>query len=393
MQLVTSVDWFQYIVHVTDIEMRGTKDFTIQVMEYGTRIYKEVYEVSYKGELFAVVAAFPRLPQLNPVQAQVKILNNWLTNRKCKQLINRMNRQLNWDFQNVSRVDLAIDFKRFKGNKSPEKFIHDFTSGNIRKLGRGNWSQYGKVSQNGLRYETLKFGSETSKVSYKLYNKTKEMDAVKMKPYIVDLWRSNGITDGADVWRLEFSLKSDKRNVVDLETGEVINLHEVSFFDKEVRKEILNQLLKQYWQFVPKPKKKRAKISRGKRIDFFDLTNVNTGRYDRLLNEVKKDATRSEKIFLKRLKEVNDDLRGKNQMGLYGANVTSRFIDELMTLRIMKLGLTKWARYKDILPTQIIEQIEEINRKSVEENIDLTGQGKLVTQLVMQFPSAKQPLN
>lgn len=368
MQLITSVDWYQYMCTLNTESIVGNSNFQLQKKEYGTRMFKEVHEVSYNGEPFAVIAAFPRLTHMDALSAQIKVLNNWLTVDSCYDLIQQMNNELGFRFKSLSRVDLAVDFKRFKGGKSVEKFISQFDAGLVRKLGKGNVSNYSKYSARGIRHETLKFGSETSRISYKLYNKSKEMDAVKMKPYIIDYWKLNGIENsgihlngqkqGQDVWRLEFSVKSRNEEVFDMNTGEIMPFQLLNYFDVSVRENYLQALLDKYWQFVKKPKKRVSKYSRLSRIEFFTF---NPTAYYFQKGDVTKDVTRSEKILANYiLKTVNDDLRSKNYFDVGQPLYTANLLDDIMKRRLEKNNLVSWAIKKGIYPNQGVEAPPEL---------------------------------
>ena len=58
-----------------------------------------------------------------------------------------------------------------------------------------------------------------SNVDTYLYNKTKEMQDKKYKPWIVEAWKRAGIDTSKDVWRLEFSLHNPRFIVRDNITG------------------------------------------------------------------------------------------------------------------------------------------------------------------------------
>ena len=56
----------------------------------------------------------------------------------------------------------------------------------------------------------LRIGSPGSNISAYLYDKTKEMNEVKHKPWIHEKWQANGINTDETVYRLEISLKEFK---------------------------------------------------------------------------------------------------------------------------------------------------------------------------------------
>lgn len=224
----------------------------------------------------------------------------------------------------ISRLDIAMDFQYFDNGLSPRNFIRNFHKNKYWKVGSKKFTAIGEIDEN-LNYEYIRFGSPTSAVKVYLYNKTKELNDVKDKAYIRALWSENGMAD-KDVWRLEISIKSDARHLIDLtgelvksgntlvnkETGSIIDkdaitqvdskgkIHEVvpitidSISDKYRVMSLYDKLIRHYFRFRYKEtgvRKDRAKavdlIKIGKGDENFRPTKVlkshDAGRMDRMV--------------------------------------------------------------------------------------------------------------
>lgn len=118
----------------------------------------------------------------------------------------------------ISRLDIAMDFQYFDNGLSPRTFIRNFHKNKYWKIGSKKFTAIGTIDEN-IDYEYIRFGAPTSSVKVYLYNKSRELDDVKDKPYIRAVWMESGMEKG-DVWRLEVSIKSDATQLVDL-SGEV----------------------------------------------------------------------------------------------------------------------------------------------------------------------------
>lgn len=130
--------------------------------------------------------------------------------RECIALLSQVCEHM---FNSFSRLDVCLDFQ-----------VNDTQSAIIRKLFNGSMYVQGKAEGSIFWHESeykgiksraphcLSWGSPTSKIRCKLYNKSREQNLLSEgkepeKPYIVDIWKSAGF-DILRMWRLEFSLTS-----------------------------------------------------------------------------------------------------------------------------------------------------------------------------------------
>lgn len=239
------------------------------------------------------------------------------------------------EFQNFARLDLSLDFQQFENGMNPALFIKRYLTGSILKVGKAaKFKVVGSQNDEGHVYESIRFGSLLSEISYYMYNKTKEMEQVKWKAWINDKWEKNGFDASKDVWRLEFSLKSSHKVLIDTESGETKALHSLDTLKRDNTQLAFEVLRDKYWQFVWNDG--QVKKSRMRKLKLFSPC-----KFPFMLSETEgyQDATRSTKIFIKKLEETATELRGHDMEGVFSAT-------HLKHKLIHQYGLQQWAHQK-----------------------------------------------
>ena len=147
----------------------------------------------------------------------------------------------------------AYDFEYFDSGDQPARFARRYVQGRYRKINQAKLNAYGQDNWSIFQWQTLSWGSPTSMVSTKLYNKSLEIQTVsKEKVYIKRAWFDAGLVDdpinftklGRDgkpytpeIWRVEFSMKSKAEGwlVIEDQSGKKVKkkpiLHKLSLFD------------------------------------------------------------------------------------------------------------------------------------------------------------------
>lgn len=303
--MVIGLDWLQLHCKRNIVQNIGQCGiYTCKKLNYQTRIMKSVYEIFVYGERCGTIACDPHSGILKKETALLKIENKFLYRKDITQFVASLLTSLQFTFISFSRIDTYCDFQHFTDYHNPEKFIHSFLDNSALKKGQSKFKVQGEHT-NCNSYSYLKFGSETSEVSYYLYNKSKELREVKMKPWIYESWKDAGFTNDIDSWRLEFSLKSSVREIVNLETGEVNPVKDLRMTEAEFYKALYTTLYQKYFSFVVNDGQKRK--DRMKPIDLLDFGNIST-IIMRLSDKI--ESNRSHKIFLKQLYNLNQTLRG-----------------------------------------------------------------------------------
>lgn len=329
-----SLDWvqIQVIVPRKDYEFCSGV-YQIKREDYQTRHFKDVFVISHKDEPVATLAANPHSHILDFNCGLLKIHNKFLYNHDFIFWLRQFLKGAQLTFKSISRLDIALDFTDFAYGLKPEKFIKSFLSDKIMKTGKARFKCEGSQDKE-TTFHYLKFGSETSDITYYLYNKSKEMEEKTLKPWIAESWAQNGYKNELPMWRLEFSLKSSKKNFVCLDGGDTFNMADFNLLEFANFLQLYKMLLKKYFSFVYKGKQSRK--DRMKPVTLF--TNFTPLPCVIDLSK-KKDSTRSSKIFARKLMELNQDLRGAD----FSLAV---FNNELLSLFVVERDLVRWAEQK-----------------------------------------------
>ena len=186
---------------------------------FGTKIFADVIDYKKDGEIWFTVTKNPRSTALADSLAIVKVANFVLYRSDKFDVIKNGLKDIGFKIKGFSRLDLCLDFNYFANGYNGHTLISQFIKSNLLRNGRGKFSVQG-VQKFECNFEYLKFGGSNSEVKAYLYNKTKEMQDVKDKPYIREQWEIAGLKQDVPVYRLEFSMNSDAvKNLQNTETG------------------------------------------------------------------------------------------------------------------------------------------------------------------------------
>lgn len=198
-----------------DAEFFGSLGFSVKKREYGTPQYREMFTI-LEGEFPMVEVRRNPYSLKNqggvfvPESAHVR-----LTNRACylQDPINYMRQFLTkagYEFQSFSRVDICLDFHKLDDGTDPNTFLQDYAREKYFKhhlstiaphgveVTGANISGHGVDRQFARQYNSWSWGSPTSAISVKMYDKTLELAEVKDKYYIRDQWLAAGLITEED---------------------------------------------------------------------------------------------------------------------------------------------------------------------------------------------------
>lgn len=220
-----NVDWLAlYCMRETQETIIATYPYSQNIMEYGTRQYRFLSTILYKGEEIAYLQYDPYSKILHPLGCIIKFANRLLYSPSCYTRVNDCLAMLGLHPQSISRLDIAADFTELLSYGRPEQLIEDFVQQSVRKVGRARGTLAFRQGKDGMKYNGITFGTRDSDARVYMYNKSMELREVQDKPYIRDYWRACGLNLNKDVWRIEIAMHAKTLNFANKETGEIRNI-------------------------------------------------------------------------------------------------------------------------------------------------------------------------
>ena len=144
-----------------------------------------------------IVRSCPHSAAIMPMnRVQVKVENEALYNYTWKDTLDQVQEVLGWNYQSVSRIDLAADGYGFL------KPFHDASRGAVSYGGRADFV----VRWSNGRVKAAELGIRSANKFGRIYGKSKELQ-LSGKLYIADYWKEKGAEPGRDVERCELAVK------------------------------------------------------------------------------------------------------------------------------------------------------------------------------------------
>lgn len=213
-----------------------SKGYHVEEREYGTRVYKEMFTIlDNHGYGMIEIRRNPSSQGENGIH-QFNECHIRLTNRTCyfdnaADLLHDFVTKHDYYHVRISRVDICMDFSTFDKGDDPQAFVRRYFEHRYSKINQGRIHSHGEDTWTGQEWNSLSWGSKSSAVTTKLYDKTMELYNAKLgtykKPYIRESWRVCNLIDDIDrctlngeqqrIWRVEFSLTSAVRNWIAIE--------------------------------------------------------------------------------------------------------------------------------------------------------------------------------
>lgn len=247
-----NLDWLE--VHVREpIDNPRNADyfrshgFIVHERDYGTRVYREMFVLEGSdGESLLEVRRNPASQGLNgihdPNECHIRLCNRTCYFECAADSFKQFLERHGYTDIRISRVDICLDFVLFDKGDDPQAFVRRYFRHKYAKINQGRISGHGDDTWTGQEWNSLSWGSKSSAVTTKMYNKTMELHDPKTdsfsKPYIRQAWHICGFIDDwqrctkdqqlVNVWRVEFSLRSAVKNWVPIEiNGEEKNYQSI----------------------------------------------------------------------------------------------------------------------------------------------------------------------
>lgn len=350
---VINLDWLEvYVIEplkpVPDAQFFRSCGLQVEERSYGTRQYNSMFTILQNGVPLIEVRRDPLSKKslggiMHDKACHLRLPNRMLYTRYPVQtLINFIN-CYGYEFKNVTRFDIAMDFPRFDSGLEVQTFINMYMRGEVAKIHQSKLAMFGiernhpkdikkEVSEESSQgdqlenevdkgwnvgahgqdswtcrdWNSLKWGAPSSAVSTKLYNKTIELDRVGHdKPYIREQWEK--VYPGEkEMWRIEFSIKSSKRHVVQRDTGELFEIKLEELASKDMLQFTFFSFFSEYFDFRLVKETRNGTKMRKDLCPMLDLFKINPREKPFLPLTVtnKKDAGRTGRALAKYLKEL-----------------------------------------------------------------------------------------
>lgn len=235
-QRCVNLDWLE--VHCLepygdphDAEYFRRAGLTVMERDYGTRVYKEMFTVNdAQGNPFIEVRRAPYSTGYAGIhderECHLRLVNAACYLDNAADLMQQFIDTYHYDFNRITRVDICLDFERFDEGDDPAVFLSRYLRQVYSKINQGNITAHGADRWNGQVWNSVSWGSPTSAIGTKFYNKTMELydpaTGTYRKPHIRYAWLKCGLIDDfhkvlkrkddgwytPQIWRVEFSIRS-----------------------------------------------------------------------------------------------------------------------------------------------------------------------------------------
>lgn len=209
------------------------KGYRVKRREYGTRVYREMFTIlTPLDEPLLEVRRNPASQGLMGIhtadECHIRLCNRTCYFDNAADFLANFLQEHGYSEVRISRVDICLDFSRFDKGDDPGAFVRRYFKHRYAKINQGRICGHGEDTWSGQEWNSISWGSKTSCVTTKMYNKTMELYDMKLdkygKPYIREAWFRCGLIDDIqrctlngipqNIWRVEFSLRSSVKNWV-----------------------------------------------------------------------------------------------------------------------------------------------------------------------------------
>lgn len=296
-----------------------SRGYDVRVREYGTPQYKQMFTI-YEGSFpYIEIRRDPYSLKKSGGIFEEGQCHIRLANRTCymENPINRLRAFMlanGYRYLSLSRIDICLDFNYFDSGERPDQVLKAYLENKISKInqckiaayGQSNIQVHGKDKWEKRVWNSISWGSKKSPISTKFYNKSLELKEAKDKFYIRDQWKAAGLRDddSVNVWRVEFSVKSDYKHFVRIDDGELIKNDLTSYDDREKLLFRFHSFAARYFHFKINEQGKRKDRCKDKKL--FAISREEKVYKPIKLTEVT-EPTRTDKIIAKRLREMVKD--------------------------------------------------------------------------------------
>lgn len=233
-----AVDWLEVCCYGRDLEPSffswEGRHFSVEQEDRETPLFKSFFEVKRNGLVWAQIRQNPKSGVMKKGLTIIKLSNRVLYHEKYVPFLMHMIQVLGLYYKGLTRLDIAYDCNEFYCGRKPSRFVHQFVTKRVDEKGGmyvPKMKEYDfhlkkDIHTNGM-INYLAIGAKSSKKRGYIYDKTLELEEVKDKPWIREMWEKNGLISDkkTHVWRSEISIKAQGSDLLNLETGQLFALH------------------------------------------------------------------------------------------------------------------------------------------------------------------------
>lgn len=382
-----SVDWLQVCCHGNYLgEGEYTSDgytFVVSLQPSETPMFKRLYKVSLNNLPCAVVQQQPRTSSLSAGLTLIKLENRVLYCTKYIEVLYALIRAFHLKYKGITRLDICYDCNRFCDGRNPARFIKDFVlksieeKGGIVRRGSDKFACNGSRTSNKNKITSISFGSPSSPVRAYMYDKTLELQEVKDKPWIREMWELNGLVSNSEkhVWRSEISIKAEGKDLLNMSTGELFQLSPQYLEHYDSIEKLFHYYAAKYFDFRINTGQKNKRHF--KQIFLFNRTIEITCKPKRISKTA--DTGRMERICANKIIQLSEtyvDIAESTKESLY---LAVEFLENLSSIKMAKykstiyrnyLNTIKAYRFIDAETIAYFEMLEEARRTKQEIEAD-----------------------
>ena len=231
-----NLDWLEVsvlepITQPHDPDYYRSCGFVVHERDYGTRVWRSMFTLEGKdGYPFIEVRREPQSEIIAPNVAHLRFVNRVCYFPHAASIMQQFLDDHHYEFHHIARIDICYDFEKFDYGDDPKDFMQRFMMGKYSKINQANIHAHGSDEWAGRVWNSVAWGSPSSDIGTKFYNKTLELydptTKTYGKPYIRQAWQACGLVDNATtlvkcsddgttyiptIWRVEFSIRSSVR--------------------------------------------------------------------------------------------------------------------------------------------------------------------------------------
>lgn len=354
-----SVDWLQVCCYSNNLAFLLNNDYYnkvdslpywLELQPLETRNFARFIRVHTKigndWRYCADVLAVPRSSMLNSNIVLVKIHNRFLYCQKYINLLYDICATFKLSIKGLTRLDLCYDCNSFHGGLKPHKFIKEFVTAEfdspryIYKVGAKQFRVYGgKSVSSATKFSGIEFGSGKSSKRCYIYDKTRELEEVKDKPWIRQYWQQNGLISDSKthVYRAEISIKCDGMDLLNMSTGELFKLSPEYLKSQPAIEKLFHFYAARMFRFHRKGKHTRVRDY--DRIELFENSPIITCKPRKVC--VNADTGRTEKICVSTLGKLSCQYSDLSQEYSSALSRCITFLSEVAGIKYAKEKLAK----------------------------------------------------